>query len=177
MNLPQKYNWLNAEIGPAMLKEAISHYGLVEGIGSADNPEIMAWAKEVGVNGWYENDATPWCGLFMGICAKRGGFPYNSQLLSALAWAKWGDHVDTPMLGDTLVFIRTGGGHVAFYIGESHDNYLVLGGNQSNAVGFEWVAKSRLFAARRAHWKIKQPINVRVVHLDDTGDLIGGSEA
>lgn len=179
MELPQQYAWLNNETGPKMLKEALSFYGLLEVAGKGSNPTIMEWAKEVGVSGWYADDSVPWCGLFMGLCAKRAGFPYNSELLSALAWAKWNDHVDNDqaMLGDTLVFVRPGGGHVAFYIGESDKNFLVFGGNQGDKVGFEWVDKSRLFAVRRAHWKVAQPANVRKVLLSDSGALIGGSEA
>ena len=69
METLSKYSWLEAESGPAMLKEAISHYGLLEHKGSGSNPDIMKWAKEVGVSGWYPDDSVPWCGLFMGICA------------------------------------------------------------------------------------------------------------
>jgi uncharacterized protein (TIGR02594 family) len=178
-DLVQKYNWLLQEPGPASLKEALSHYGLLECIGKNSNPDIMKWAKEVGVSGWYPDDSVAWCGLFMGICQKRAGFPYNSQLLSALAWAKWGDHIDNDKaeLGDTLIFIRSGGGHVAFYIGEGKDNFLVLGGNQGNAVGFEWVSKTRLFAVRRAHWKISQPANIRKILLSDSGAVLAHNEA
>jgi uncharacterized protein (TIGR02594 family) len=179
METLEKYSWLKSESGPAMLKEAISHYGLLECKGTGSNPDIMKWAKEVGVAGWYPDDSVAWCGLFMGICAKRGGFPYNSQLLSALAWAKWGDHVENEdaMLGDTLVFIRSGGGHVAFYIGESKENYLILGGNQGDAVGLEWISKTRLFAVRRAKWKIAQPNNVRKILLSDSGAVLAHNEA
>jgi len=179
MQLPDKYAWLNNETGPKMLKEALSHYGLLEKAGPGSNPDILAWAKEVGVRGWYADDSVPWCGLFMGVCASRAGFPYNSELLSALAWAKWGDHVDNDgaMLGDTLVFVRPGGGHVAFYIGESQANFLILGGNQGDAVGFEWIHKTRLFAVRRAHWKIAQPENVRKIFLNDDGAVAGSNEA
>lgn len=178
MNLPEIYNWLEKETAPQMLLEALKLYGTTEIPGSASNPVIMAWAKEVGVLGWYPDDATPWCGLFMGVCAKRGGFPYDSELLSSLAWAKWGDHVNgnNAMLGDTLIFIRPGGGHVAFYIGESADKFLVFGGNESNTTTFEWISKSRLFAARRAHWRIAQPSNVRKIYLNGVGAVAGTNE-
>lgn len=177
--LPLKYAWLSKEIGPEMLLEALKLYGVTETAGKLSNPEIIRWAVEVGVAGWYPDDSVAWCGLLMGVCAKRGGFPYNSELLSALAWAKWGDHVDNDkaMLGDTLIFIRPGGGHVAFYIGETSDKFLVCGGNQSNMVDFEWVLKTRLFAVRRAHWRIKQPVNVRKVLLQDTGEPVQNNEA
>ncbi len=158
---------------------SLSYYGLLEGPGTANNPTILGWAKEVGVAGWYKDDAVAWCGLFMGVCQSRAGFPYNSQLLSSLAWSKWGNHVDNDkaMLGDTLVFVRPGGGHVAFYIGESKDNFLILGGNQSNSVCIEWISKQRLFAVRRAAWKVAQPDNVRKILLIDKGAVLASNEA
>ncbi len=179
MNLPDKYNWLEHEPAPKMLLESIALYGVTEVPGSADNPVIMEWAKEVGVSGWFPNDATPWCGLDMGVCAYRAGWPINKQLLSALSWAEWGNHVPTgdEMLGDVLVFKRTGGGHVGQYIGESKTKFLVLGGNQSDMHGFTWIDKSRLFAARRAPWRVAQPTNVRKVYLDDSGVVVSRNEA
>lgn len=179
MNLPANQSWLNNEPGPKALKIALSLYGTLETPGSASNPVIMEWAKEVKVIGWYPDDATAWCGLFEGICNLRAGWPVSKELLSALSWAKWGTHVEPgdEMLGDTLVFVRPGGGHVAKYIGESKDNFFVYGGNQSDKVGFEWVHKSRLFAARRAPWRVSQPDNVRKIELSDSGIIIGGKEA
>lgn len=178
-NLPLKYQWLDKEIGPKSLLIGLSFYGVTEAPGTANNPIIMGWAKEVGVAAWYPDDNTPWCGLAEGVTQLRAGFPYNSTLLSSLSWAKWGDHVDNDgaMLGDTLVFVRPGGGHVGKYIGESKDNFLVYGGNESNMYTFEWIAKTRLFAARRAHWKIAQPANIRKIYLDDTGAVVGQNEA
>lgn len=179
MNLPDKYSWLNNEPGPKALKEALSLYGTMETAGSASNPIIMQWAKELGVNGWYADDSVPWCGLFEGICNYRAGWPVSKELLSALSWAKWGNHIDNDgaMLGDTLIFIRPGGGHVGKYIGESKTKFLVYGGNQSDNTGFAWVEKSRLFAVRRAPWKVAQPSNVRKIYLDDSGAVISHNES
>jgi len=52
MTLPQRYNWLYNESSPKMLVEAIRHYGTLELKGKGSNPNIKAWAKEVGVSGW-----------------------------------------------------------------------------------------------------------------------------
>lgn len=179
MNLPVKLNWLENEPGPKMLKEALDLYGTMETPGSKSNPVIMEWAKEVGVNGWYSDDSVPWCGLLQGVAAHRAGWPISKELLSALSWAKWGTHVDNDqgMLGDILVFVRPGGGHVAQYIGESKTRFFVYGGNQSDNTGFEWIEKSRLFAVRRAPWKIAQPANVRKIYLDDNGAVVASNEA
>ena len=155
-----------------MLVEALKHYGTLEHVGKGSNPNIMAWAKEVGVSGWYTDDDIPWCGLFVGVVAKRCGYPFSAaKLLAAKQWANWGVAADRPKLWDVLVFVRPGGGHVGFYVGENEKAFLVYGGNQSNAVGFAWIDKSRLVAARRPQYKIGQPANVRSIKLSETGTL------
>lgn len=174
MKLPSKYSWLAGEGAPKMLKEAIRHYGTLEHPGRGSNASIMSWAKEVGVSGWYTDDDIPWCGLFVGIVASRAGYPFSSaKLLAARQWNTWGNPVPKgeEMLWDVLVFVRPGGGHVGFYVGENSTSYLVFGGNQSNAVGFAWVAKSRLLGARRPVYKIGQPANVRKIMLTGSGEL------
>lgn len=179
MNLPAAYAWLNDEPGPKALKIALSFYGTLEAPGSANNPVIMGWAKETGVSGWYADDAVAWCGLFEGMCNFRAGWHISPELLSALSWAKWGTHVDNDkaMLGDTLVFVRPGGGHVAKYIAESEDDFLIYGGNQSDKVGFEVISKDRLFAVRRAPWKVAQPGNVRKIFVNNIGVVLAQNEA
>lgn len=173
MALPSKYSWLSQEAGPKILLEALKHFGLLEHKGADNNPDIMSWAKQLNIS-WYKNDATAWCGLFVGICAKRAGFPHDpNQLLAALSWAKWGTAVKKgeESLGDVLVFKRDGGGHVGFYVGENDKAYLVLGGNQSDSVTLSWIAKDRLVACRRCTWKTSQPENVRKIKLNDSGTL------
>jgi uncharacterized protein (TIGR02594 family) len=171
--LPEKYKWLYDEGAPKMLVEAIKHFGELEHTGKGSNPNIMGWAKEVGVSGWYADDDVPWCGLFVGVVVKRAGYKVKADLLSALSWALFGEDVPKgrEMLWDILVFKRSGGGHVCFYVGETDTAFLVFGGNQSNAVGFAWVAKDRLVACRRPLYKIGEPPNVRKVLLTQDGVL------
>jgi uncharacterized protein (TIGR02594 family) len=171
--LPDKYKWLEKEGAPKMLVEAIKHYGELEHTGKGSNPNILAWAKEVGVIGWYTDDDIPWCGLFVGMVVKRAGYPIKSDLLSALSWALFGEAVPKgrEMLWDILVFKRSGGGHVGFYVGETDTAFLVFGGNQSNSVTFSWIAKDRLVACRRPLYKIGEPPNVRKIILTQDGEL------
>lgn len=174
MKLINKYSWLEKEESPKMLVEAIKHYGTLEHVGKGSNPNITAWAKEVGVSDWYTDDDIPWCGLFVGVVAKRCGYPFSaSKLLAAKQWINWGVPVTKgrEILWDVLVFERPGGGHVGFYVGENKDNFLVYGGNQSNSVGFAWIAKSRLLEARRPSYKIGEPTNVRKIYLEFDGSL------
>jgi uncharacterized protein (TIGR02594 family) len=174
MNLPAKYAWLGKEAAPKQLVEALSHYGLLEHPGKGSNPDITKWAKEVGVSGWYTDDDIPWCGLFAGVVMARVGYGFKaSELLAAKQWVNWGNGraKGQAKLFDVLVFQRPGGGHVGFYAGENDHAYLVYGGNQSNAVGFAWVAKDRLLSARYPKYKYGEPANVRKIIFSETGEL------
>ena len=46
-----------------------------------------------------------------------------------------------------MVFTRGGGGHVALYEGEEGNDYLIRGGNQSDAVSLMRIHKSKFAAA------------------------------
>ena len=167
MRLPAAYAWLDREPGPRMLREALKLYGTVELAGAANSPTIMGWANEAGVRG-YSGDAVPWCGLFMAVVAQRADKDPPAKPLWALNWALWGDEGGQPELGDVLVFIRPGGGHVGLYVGEDRDCYHVLGGNQSDAVTIARIRKVRLRACRQFFARSK-PANVRPVLLSPDG--------
>lgn len=172
--LPTKYQWLNKEPSPKQLVEALKHYGVLEISGKNSNPNILKWAKEVGVSGWYTDDDIPWCGLFVGVVMNRVGYGFSSsKLLAAKEWNRWGlpRKKGQEKLFDVLVFSRTGGGHVGFYVGENEHAFLVYGGNQSNAVGFAWISKGRLLGARYPAYKIGEPANVRKIILSESGEL------
>jgi uncharacterized protein (TIGR02594 family) len=175
--LPDKYKWLYNEGHPAMLVEAIKHFGELELKGKDNNPSIMKWAKEVGVSGWYPGDDVSWCGLFVGVCALRAEYPHNKELLAARSWLTYGEAIPKNrwMLWDILVFNRAAGGpkagHVAFYVGETKDAFLIYGGNQSDSVSFTWISKSRLIGARRPLYKYGEPDNVRRILMTKDGDL------
>lgn len=170
-NLPEQYKWLDHEPSPKMLVEMLKLYGTLEAAGSSNNPVIMSWAKEIGEP--YPNDATAWCGLTIGVAAKRAGWESRPKgnALWARNWASWGLAQKTAMLGDVLVFERGSGGHVAIYVGEDKDHYHILGGNQSDKVSIVRKPKKPILAIRRAPWKKKQPPNVRVVPLGPKGPV------
>ena len=151
---------------PPTIRQAMRLYGTKELSGDENNPLIIRWAKEIGgwIGGWYLQDSTPWCGLFVGLVVKRAGFPHDQTMLTAQKWRNYGAPVKEPMLGDVLVFKRKGGGHVGFYYGEDHECYHVLGGNQSDAVNIKRIKKTRLMAARRPLYK-RVPKSVRRVFL------------
>jgi uncharacterized protein (TIGR02594 family) len=165
------YDWLKSETAPRILVAAVKQLGVKEIVGKAHNPVIIGWAKELGLDKVYTNDEIPWCGLFIAHCAHTAGTQVVDRPLWALNWAKYGNKVDVPMLGDILTFKRNGGGHVGIYVGEDAAYYHVLGGNQNNSVSVSRIAKNRLHQARRTAWKIAQPANVRQVMLAAKGTI------
>jgi uncharacterized protein (TIGR02594 family) len=177
MTLPASYSWLMSEPAPRMLVEALKLHGTVETPGRADNPIILGWAAELGLERVFTADSIPWCGLFMALVAKRADKPLPPKPLWALNWARWGEDGGQPELGDVLVFIRTyrdrgghlkTGGHVGLYVGEDPSCYHVLGGNQSDAVTIAPIAKGRLRACR-AYYAVGKPASARPIVLAATG--------
>lgn len=170
--LPAQYAWLAHEPGPRMIVQAIKEYGTLEGPGTANNPKIIAWAREVGgeVADIFKADSIPWCGLFMAVIATRADKEVPANLLWALSWSAFGATAKEPALGDVLVFLRKGGGHVGLYVGEDEDAFHTLGGNQSDQVNIKRIAKSRLYAARSPAYRI-QPATVRPIRLATSSAL------
>lgn len=152
--------WLSTATGLLSTKETP---------GPQSNPTILQWAKDLGgwVSSFYKDDSIPWCGLFVAHCFSEANVRGPSNPLSALAWADWGVKTD-PKVGAVLVFKRTGGGHVGFYVGENDTAFLVRGGNQSDQVCDTWVAKDRLYACR---WPEGYEIVGGPVYLTKSGKL------
>ena len=163
------YAWLKKEKSPKILVEAVKLIGTKEIVGKAHNPTILSWAKALGLDKLYTNDEIPWCGLFIAYCCHAADLDVVKHPLWALNWNKYGNVAQVPMLGDVLTFTRNGGCHVGIYVGEDNTHYHVLGGNQNNSVSISRIEKSRLSQARRTAWKIAQPANVRVIHLEPKG--------
>jgi uncharacterized protein (TIGR02594 family) len=133
---------------PAWVKTARALIGTREIPGPKHNNWIVkGWAR-LGAR-WFNDDETPWCGLFVAHCVQAAGLPYPGKGLfaRARAWIDWGEPCP-PRIGAVVVFGRQGGGHVGFLVGESDANYYVLGGNQGNAVTITPIAKARAIALR-----------------------------
>lgn len=104
------------------------------------------------------------------IIRHRAGKNPVANPLWARNWAAFGDDVLHPGLGDVLVFVRDGGGHVGFYVAEDATAYHVLGGNQSNRVSITRVAKERCVARRRPRY-IETPTSVKPYRVAASGAL------
>ncbi len=176
MTLPARYAYLRALDGPPrMLVEALALHGVREAAGSADNPVILAWAREAGLEAVYRHDAMAWCGLFMAVVARRAGYAPPAAPLWALNWAAFGQPSPLPSIGDVLTFTRPTpagmAGHVGLYVGEDADCFHVLGGNQADVVSVARLARRRLHRARRPVWRIGQPAGVRPHRLPVEGPV------
>jgi uncharacterized protein (TIGR02594 family) len=156
---------------PKMVRFGLDLMGTTEVVGKGSNPEIMKWAKAVGLDKIYGDDDIAWCGLFIAYLVHLSGRQPVKAPLWARNWAKWGEPVDPDeaKLGDILVFVRSGGGHVGIYIAEDKETFYVLAGNQGNSVSITRIAKNRLLAVRRPAYN-SQPESVKKYFV-----LAGGS--
>ena len=131
-----------------LLEIALSQYGIKELGGPEDNPEIMKYFKEIGVE-WAKDSDTAWCSAFVNWCAKKTGFEYSGKL-DARSWLKLGTKVKTYDKADIVVLWRESPdswkGHVGVPINEDEDFIWILGGNQSNMVKISPYPKDRLLA-------------------------------
>jgi uncharacterized protein (TIGR02594 family) len=173
MIYPKGYEWLGT-VGalPRTISEALPLYGTLEAAGAANSPTILAWAKETGLDReGYSADSIAWCGLFAALVVKRAGYAPPPHPLWALNWGGFGAQGHQPCLGDVLVFVRPGGGHVGFYIAEDDGAYHVLGGNTSDQVKIARIEKQRLHAVRSPMFKVGRPASSKPYVVKSNGAL------
>ena len=87
-----------------------------------------------------------------------------------LSWARFGVEGGKPELGDVLVFMRQGGGHVGLYIGEDSRCYHVRGGNQGDRVCIARIAKERLYSVRQPPY-VNKPRSTATYRLAANGEV------
>ena len=157
---------------PAWLLVAKSNVGLREIPGPKHNKTILGWLGKLGA--WWADDETAWCGTFVAHCMQEAGQPIPTHWYRAKAWADYGSLLRTDRLapGAILVFDRSGGGHVGFYVGEDARYFFILGGNQNNGVNVTKIARSRCIASR---WPKGEPVLGKPIKL--AGGSISRSEA
>lgn len=165
------YKWLKNEKAPKIFVQAYKLIGTKEVLGTRNNPVILQWADDLGLEKQYNADEIPWCGLFMAYICLRAGKQIINNPLWARNWATYGSEQKIAMFGDVLVFVRNVGGHVGLYIGEDDKCYHVLAGNQGDEVCITRIQKNRCVAIRRTIWETGQPENVRVIKLAPTGSI------
>jgi uncharacterized protein (TIGR02594 family) len=138
---------------PRWMVEARARIGEREIPGPRHNRWIAdGWAR-LGAT-WFNDDETPWCGFFVAHCIDHAGLPFPRLFPRALSWSDWGQPCPAAV-GAVVTFQRQGGGHVGFLVGENASNFFVLGGNQSNMVNIQPIAKNRKVAIR---WPVGVPL-------------------
>lgn len=183
MKLPDQYKWLlSIPVLPKMVQEGIKLMQLntKEIPGAKSNPVIMQLAIDAGVADIYKNDDTAWCAVAHSAIAIRSGkeVPFKGyDRLRAASFLKFGNEVINPVLGDTLVFTRKGGGHVGLYIAEDETAYHVMGGNQSNSFNITRIAKNRLSGVRRPVYKTGTPSSAVKRYVAPNGMQLSQNEA
>jgi len=134
----------------SLIETALSQYGQKEIMGESHNKTIVGYALESGFS-WVKDDETPWCSIFMNWVALQAGYE-RTKKADARSWLKVGQEVQTPELGDVVVFKRGNVewmGHVGIYITQQDGFINVLGGNQNNEVRISKYSKADLLGYRR----------------------------
>lgn len=159
---------------PKIVVAAMQYTGVKEYPGTKNNnPAIMSMARELKVGSIYPNDEVAWCALFICYILYISGkpMPYKLwEILRAKSFMTWGEKLLYPEFGDLIVFERPQGYHVAIYIAETNDTFIVLGGNQSNSVSFTEIKKDRAVAYRR-YYEIAPPACVKRYYLKSSGNI------
>lgn len=127
----------------AMYLAAVRHLGEAEIVGDKHNPFILECFRRAGGT-WIKDDESHWCSAFLCHAAHEAGV-MNPRTVRAANWAKWGEAVTTPQLGDVVVMKN----HVTLWTCEIGANFVGLGGNQSNQVRHTLYPRNRILAIRR----------------------------
>ena len=118
--------------------------------GSEDNPAIVEYFKATSYHA--SDDETPWCSAAHCWVHQQAGKAHTKSA-AALSWKDWGVALKKPVHGCTIVGDRgKGRGHVGFYVGETDDAYIILGGNQSDAYNTSHYPKRNM-----VNWYFRKP--------------------
>lgn len=132
---------------PMWVVEGRKHLGLPEIAGPNHSPVIQSWLHKL--RAWWNDDETPWCGVYVAACFDTCGFSLPKYWMRAKAWADWGLPLVIPVPGCVVIFDRQGGGHVGFVVGQDvRGRLMVLGGNQGNKVSIAAFDRSRVLGYR-----------------------------
>lgn len=138
---------------------AKQEHGTKEIVGSKHNSKIVEYHQATNLKA--KDDETAWCSSFVNWCLKEAGLAYTKSA-AAISFEKYGIKVtkNNVQQGDIVVFKRGAGKnaswqrHVGFFAGQrrninGQDQILILGGNQSNKVSYQWYSTKRITALRR----------------------------
>jgi uncharacterized protein (TIGR02594 family) len=141
---------------PPWLTLASHEQGTHEGVGKANNPKVVCYFKDAGFAG-VKDDATAWCGAFVGAMLERSGHEPSGSL-AARSYEGWGIGLKEPVLGCVATKKRGNSswqGHVFFVVGADKTHVYGLGGNQADAVNVASFKRSEITSFR---WPADVPI-------------------
>lgn len=122
--------------------------------GGSTNPRIALYYQTLASGQPTPEDGeVPWCSYFMNFCFADIG-QKGSGRANARSWLTWGRPVQgAPERGDVVILWRGSvdgtEGHVGFFVGYDGDRWLLLGGNQDNAVSIKAYDPARVLGVRR----------------------------
>ena len=87
------------------------YVGIREVKGAKHNPNIQMMLKYLGA--WWNDDETPWCGVFTAYCLKKNGIVIPKHWYRALDYKNYGTKLSKPCYGCIAIKTRNGGGHVS----------------------------------------------------------------
>lgn len=134
---------------PPWLSVSLSHVGLREAPGKANNAQLVDMINDVASD--YQSDATPWCAGWVSFCLAKAGLKPSRSPLWALSYAQgWGVRLAGPAVGAIAVKTRNGGGHATIIDGKTKSGALACcGGNQNDMVS---VAPYAATAFNKGFW-------------------------
>ncbi len=173
-------------IAPVWYEIAQKEHGETEIKGNKHNDRIIQYHQATSLKAL--DDETAWCASFINWCLKEGNITYTNSA-AAISFEKYGIKVARNQLqvGDIVVFKRGSGKnaswqrHVGFFAGQrrninGQDQILILGGNQSNKVSYQWYSVKRITAIRRpSDWQEEavSPTNIKPLKQSKTLAGIG----
>lgn len=140
-----------SEVLPAWYEIAIKEIGVKEIPGDKHNPRIIEYHQATELKA--SLDEISWCAAFVNWCLNQAGVKGTNKA-NARSFSSWGiPAFNGPKKGDVCVFWRekptSWKGHVGFYVGETSEHYIILGGNQGNEVCIREYPKFQLIDIRR----------------------------
>lgn len=134
---------------PPWMAVALREVGERERAGSEENPRILQYHATTTLKA--TSDEVPWCSSFVNWVMARTQMERTNSA-AAKSWADWGYALEKPIYGALVVLSRSGGNHVGFFVDEDKKgNWILLGGNQGNAVNQSSYPKSRVLSVRWPH--------------------------
>lgn len=115
--------------------------------GADNNPRIIEYLASTNFVG-EKNDEIPWTSAFANWAFEKAGMQGTGST-NPFRWLKWGVQLKEPRLGALVLQARPNGVPSAcFFVRQTEDSILCLGGNVDDAVSITALSKDRLIGYR-----------------------------